>query len=236
MNKENILFGVVGLLGGLIIGFLFANSVNRNSPLPGAPTATSQSSNVPGGHPDIAGNNPNSDQQMGNVPEVQASIDKAKKEPDNFDAQLKAAEMFYQIERYDGAIEYLLKANKIKPDNYEVIVQLGNSYFDANKFEEAEKWYTNALNIKPDDVNIRTDLGLTFVLRPQPNYDRAVLEFNKSLSTDPKHVKTLQNLIVTYTKKGDAANAKATLKRLEDIDANNSAIAKLRDEVQKIGG
>ena len=29
MNKENTLFGIVGLLLGLIIGFMFANNVNQ---------------------------------------------------------------------------------------------------------------------------------------------------------------------------------------------------------------
>ena len=31
MNKENILFGVVGLLAGLIIGFMFTNSINKGA-------------------------------------------------------------------------------------------------------------------------------------------------------------------------------------------------------------
>ena len=79
---------------------------------------------------------------MANAPEVQAAIETAKKEPDNFDAQLKAAEFYYQIQRYDGAIEFLKQANKLKPEDYKVIVHLGNANFDSNKFEEAEKWYS----------------------------------------------------------------------------------------------
>ena len=31
MNKENILFGIVGLLAGLIIGFMGANSINKQA-------------------------------------------------------------------------------------------------------------------------------------------------------------------------------------------------------------
>lgn len=237
MNKENILFAIVGLMGGLILGFLFANSMNRSAAMPNTTvSAMSQNSNMPPGHPDVPNQGGGSDKSMGaSAPEVQAAIEKARKEPDNFDAQLGAAEFYYQIERYDGAIEFLLQANKLKPDSYQVLVQLGNTYFDSDKFSEAENWYSKALSIKPNDVNVRTDLGLTFLLRPNPNYDRAILEFKHSLETDPKHIKTLQNLTVAYTKKGDAANAKATVAKIESIEPTNASIPRLKDEINKIG-
>ncbi len=226
MSKENLLFCVVGLLAGLIIGFMFANSVNQNAP--GQATIGAQPGAMPGGHPSIPGGS-----QDGMQADVQAGIDKAKSEPDNFEAQMKAAELFYQIQRYENALEYLKKANKIQPDNYEVIVQLGNTNFDAEHYEEAEKWYTAAL-AKKEDVNVRTDLGLTYVFRATPDYDRAIKEFKRSLQADPNHVLTLQNLTVVYTKKNDAAAANATLQQLEAVDASNPAIAKLRTDIAQI--
>jgi tetratricopeptide (TPR) repeat protein len=228
MNKENLLFGIIGLLAGLIIGFMFANSVNQNAVKPVAATTLSQNQNVPPGHPEI--NPANAAMQ----PEVQAAIDKAKAEPDNFEAQIKAAEVYYQIQKFDGAIEFLIQANKLKPEDYETIVNLGNAYFDAGKYNDAEKTYSAALVKKADDINVRTDLGLTFIFRDPPNYDRAVQEFTRSLQSDPNHVQSLQNLTVAYTKKGDAAKAKETLARLETISSSNAAIPKLREEIQKL--
>lgn len=238
MKKENILFGIAGLAIGLFTGFWFANAVNQTAPAsaqtgPGAPsTAMSSNANIPAGHPDIGqmGENPNG--QMG--PAVQESIDAAKASPGDFDAQLKAADVYYQIGRYDDAITYLTIANKLKPKDRELMVTLGNANFDAEKFDEAEKWYTAALAIKADDANVRTDLGLLFALRPTPNYDRAIQEFNKSLSIDPNHIQTLQNLTVAYTKKNDAAKATATLAKLEGVDANNVAIKQLKDAIAEI--
>ena len=227
MNKENILFGVIGLLAGLIIGFMFANAVNQKGAVPVA-GAMMQNANMPAGHPEVPGTG-------GMQPEIQAAIDQARKEPDNFDAQLKAAEVYYQIQRFDGAIEFLKRANQLKPDSREVIVHLGNANFDSAKYEEAEKWYTTALDKKADDVDVRTDLGLTFVFRDKPNYDRAIQEFQRSLELDPNHPQTLQNLTVAYTKKGDAAKANATLSKFESLDSTNESIAKLRDDIRKIG-
>jgi tetratricopeptide (TPR) repeat protein len=226
MNKDNFLFGIIGLLLGLIIGFMFANSVNQSAVRPGGMTMNSNSS-VPAGHPDI--NNSGAMQQQ-----VQAAIDNAKANPNDFEAQIKAAEVYYQIQRFEGAIEFLKRANELKPDDYETIVNLGNSYFDSEKYEDADKWYSAALAKKPDDVNVRTDLGLTFIFRQPPNYDRAIQEFSRSLEKDPNHKQTLQNLTVAYTKKGDAAKANETLSRLEKMDATNPAIAKLREDIQKM--
>lgn len=231
INKENILFGTVGLLLGLIIGFMFTNSVNQQAMATGnTGGGAKQMSNLPAGHPEIQNNS----QNALSMPETQAVIDKAKQNPEDFEAQIKAAELFYQIGRYDGAIEHLKQANKLKPDDYETIVNLGNVLFDSGAYEDAEKWYNDALAKKADDVNVRTDLGLTFMFRTPPDTDRAIKEFLKSLETDPNHVQTLQNLTVAYTKKSDAAKAKQTLLRLEGVDAKNSAISKLRDEINKL--
>jgi tetratricopeptide (TPR) repeat protein len=116
-----------------------------------------------------------------------------------------------------------------------VIVHLGNANFDGDHYAEAEKWYTAALAKKADDVSVRTDLGLTFIFRDPPNYDRAIQEFKRSLEVDPNHIQTLQNLTVAYTKKGDAANATATLNKLEAVDAGNQAVQKLREDIKNIG-
>ncbi|HEV7644585.1 MAG TPA: tetratricopeptide repeat protein, partial [Pyrinomonadaceae bacterium] len=185
---------------------------------------------VPPGHPDINGNTAGGGMQ----PEVQEAIEKAKSSPGDFDAQLKVAQMYYQVGRFDQAIEYLKRANQIKPDDYETIVNLGNAYYDSDKFEDAEKLYTQALAKKPNDVSVRTDMGLTFLFRL--DYDRAIKEFTRSLELDPSHVQTLQNITVAYTKKGDAAKAKATLAKLEQVDAQNPALPKLREDLQKLEG
>src|SRR5436190_939829 len=229
VTKDNLLFGIIGLLAGLIIGFMFTNSINQNFGTAGS-AAIKQNANLPAGHPDLESSDSNS-ASGGAIPEVQAAIEKARSEPDNFDAQMRAAELYYQIQRFEGSIEFLDRANKIKPGDYGVMVQLGNANFDSSKYEGAEKWYTEALEKKPDDVNVRTDLGLTYVFRDPPNYDRAIQEFKRSFEKDPNHIQTLQNLTVAYSKKGDAANAKATLAKLESLDPTNTSLAKLRESL-----
>ena len=241
MTKDNILFGIVGLLAGLIIGFFVTNSLNKQQGF-GAVSVqsgvTGQPGNFPPGHPEVpAGSGPSNPagQQTGpNPAEVQAAIEKAKNEPDNFDAQVKAAEFYYKIDRFDDAIALLTHANQLKPDDYETIVHIGDACYDAEKFDDANKWYAIALSKKPDDLNVRTDYGLTFMFRKPANYDRAIQEFKRSLEIDPNHVQTLQNLTVAYTKKGDAANASATLAKFSAADKSNPTIAKLQADINAI--
>ncbi|HYJ89674.1 MAG TPA: tetratricopeptide repeat protein [Pyrinomonadaceae bacterium] len=238
MTKDNVLFGIVGLLAGLIIGFMFANSVNKGALAATTTAATTQTGTLPPGHPDVppgsTGGSGAQSQMGASVPEVQAAIEKAKAEPNNFDAQVKAAEFYYQIQRFDGAIEFLKKANELQPENYDVLVQLGNANFDADRYEVAEKWYEAALTKKPDQADVRTDYGLTFMFRDKPDYDRAISEFNRALAIDPNHEQTLQNLVVAYTKKGDGARAKASLEKLSKINPSNSSISKLNEDIGKI--
>ena len=237
MKKENILFGVIGLLAGLIIGFMFANSINKNGAVVAAPTEMKTNSNLPPGHPAVGGapDTGGTTTPGTMTPAIQAAIEKAKQTPTDFDAQIAAAEAYYQIEKFDEAIGFLKAANKLKPDDREIIVHLGNANFDAEHYDEAEKWYVAALAKKADDVNVRTDLGLTFVFRSPPNYDRAIQEFNRSLEIDPNHLQSLQNITVSYTKKGDVVKANAALAKLEGVDPSNKSIAKLREDIQNVG-
>ena len=231
ITKENILFCIVGLLGGLIVGFMFANSVNQGqvgTPTTNAAAAMPGPGGVPSGHPPMNGSD-------GSMEDITVAIEKARAEPNNFDAQIKAAELFYQIQRFDGAVEFLKKAAEIKPDDYVTLMNLGNAYFDSSNFEEAEKTYSKALATKPDDVDVRTDLGLTFLMRPTPDVDRAMKEFNTVLAKDPNHKMALQNLALAYTKKKDANKANEVIAKLEAIDPQGPAVAKLKEEVAKIG-
>lgn len=225
MSKRNFISGLaLGLLVGCVVGFFFANSLNRNANQPTPLTVdpgelTSSQSAL---HSD------------GSLPQVQAVIDKARSEPENFDAQIRAAEMYYQIRRFDEAIELLERANRLNPEDYGTLVSIGNAHFEANRFEESEKWYSAALEKNADDSNVRTDLGLTFLLRQPPDYDRAIREFGRSLEKKPGHPQTLQNLTAAYIKKGDAAKARNTLAKFESVDATNPVIARLREDIQKL--
>jgi tetratricopeptide (TPR) repeat protein len=237
MNKDNVLYCIIGLLAGCIIGFIFANSVNQNAAAPRqtATTAPSrQNPALPPDHPAVPSNGVADQGGAAMQEQVTAQIQQARNEPDNFDAQVKAADLFYQIRRFDEAIEFLLRANKIRPDDYGTIVKLGNANFETGSYETAEKWYTAALLKNADDINVRTDLGLTFYLRNPPDYERAIKEYRESLQRDPRHEQTLQNMVVVLTRVGNTKEADEMLARLQEVNPVNDALPKLRTDLENL--
>jgi tetratricopeptide (TPR) repeat protein len=152
MSRENLLFAIIGLLLGFIVGFMFASSMSQKA----AMQPSVASGQLPPDHPPLAGQGAN---PQGMQAEVQASIEKARNEPNNFDAQVKAAQLYYQIQRFDQAIEYLLKANQLKPNDYNAVVALGMVNLDAGHYDTAEKWYRAAIKMKSDDVQVLAGLA-----------------------------------------------------------------------------
>lgn len=227
MTKENILFALIGLLVGLIIGFLGANQINRNAAEQVPPVASNSSApgqNLPPDHPPLGSSNASSNPQGGALPEVTAAIEKARQQPGNYEAQMTAGDLYYQIQRFDDARKLYEAASKLKPAETEPLVKLGNANFDLEKYEEAGKWYEAALKKDPKQVSVRTDYGLTFYLRTPRDIDRAIREYQTSLGIDPNHEITLQNLAVAYREKGDTENARKTMERLAAVNPDNPAV------------
>ena len=156
MSRENILFAIIGILLGFIVGFMFASSMSQKQ---ASQQSIAASQGMPADHPPVGGGGQNAQDPQTVRAEVSASIEKARNEPNNFEAQIKAAELYYQIQRYDQAIEFLLKANQLKPTDYQTVVILGLVNLDAGHYDTAEKWYRAALKMKSDDVRVLAGLA-----------------------------------------------------------------------------
>ncbi|HEX3101287.1 MAG TPA: tetratricopeptide repeat protein [Pyrinomonadaceae bacterium] len=232
MKKESIMFGVFGLIVGLVIGFMGANNLNRQAAgqiaqaPAGSTAAPAGNPNLPADHPPIGTTGAGQPQSGAPLPQVTEAIDKAKQQPQNYEAQMTAADLYYQIQRFEDAAKFYEIAAKLKPGESEPMIKAGNAYFDGEKYEQAEKWYLQALQKDPKDINVRTDLGLTFFLRTPRDIDRAIKEYKTSLETDPNHEITLQNLALAYTENGDKEALVKTLERLKKVNPNNPVIKK----------
>jgi len=241
MNKPNYLYGIIGLLAGLIVGYIGTNYINQtNRPAGTAGDSTATSTALPPDHPltgaagdpsgpaSATGGGSNGGQQ----PEVMAVIQRARNEPANFEAQMQAADLFRQIKRFEGAIEFYERALKARPKDFKLLVALGDANFELKRYEEAERWYQSALKQNPNDAAVRNDLGLSFYLRSPRDLDRAIAAYRDALKIDPRYEQTLQNLTQALIDKGDKAAAGEALKRLEEVNPDNQAIAPLRSRVQ----
>jgi tetratricopeptide (TPR) repeat protein len=180
MNKDNLMFAIIGLLLGFIVGFMVHSVLSQRESAPRGPTQQTQS--MPPNHPPVSGDQgADSGQQM--LATVQTAMKQARENPNDFEAQLTAAKLEYQIQRFDQAIEYLLAANKLKPTDFMTLAMLGEANMDAGHFDAAEKWYRAALLKKPDDMPALD--GLSAVLLSKGDPKAAEEAINKLAKADP---------------------------------------------------
>ena len=178
MNRDNFLFAIIGLLLGFIIGFMLHGVMSQRDAIR---PVSSQAQSLPPNHPAVGNDQGGDPQQV--FQQVQTAMKQARENPNDFDAQVTAAKLEYQVQRYDQAVEYLLKANQLRPDNFEVLAMLGEANMDATHYEAAEKWYRAALVKKPDEVPVVD--GLCAVLLSKGDAKSAEQQINKLAKIDP---------------------------------------------------
>ncbi len=218
--KQSVLFGLLGLVAGLLIGFFGANSLNRQAGT--VSTAMEPATAQPAPQPPA-------NESM--LPDVAETIQTAEAEPENFPAQMKTGDMYAQIGRFDKAVEFYKRGILLKPDDFNGNVVLANALFDSQKFEEAGEYYAKAVQLNPKDVNARTDLGATFVERSQPDHDRAIREFNAALDIESRSEPTIYYLGIAHLRKGDRSKAEEIFARLNAVNPNSPLAGKLRQNI-----
>ena len=183
MTRDNLLFAIIGVLLGFIIGFMLHGVMSQRD---AASRATAgpmqQAQSLPPNHPPVGNDSGTGDPQQV-FAQVQTAMKQAREQPDNFDAQVTAAKLEYQVQRFDQAIEYLLKANQLRPNDFDVLAMLGVANMDAGHFDAAEKWYKAALVKKPDDVPVLD--GYCAVLLSAGKTKPAEDAINKLAKLDP---------------------------------------------------
>ncbi|MFL6254678.1 MAG: tetratricopeptide repeat protein [Pyrinomonadaceae bacterium] len=230
MNRENVLFSVVGLLLGYVVAFHLVVYVNQSQATMAA-TAAESAEGLPANHPAVAGEGGADKQRL--LAEAEKVAGTARKEPDNFDAQVKAAESYFEAGSFEDAIDFMTRANKLRPDDYDTVVRLGNFYSSAGRFEDAARWYTAALSKRPDDCDARSELALTFYMRKPSQPEKAITELRRSLQTDPNHLPSLHNLTLMLMETKQYAESETTLARLEKADPTYEQLPRLREELRK---
>ncbi|HEX8719226.1 MAG TPA: tetratricopeptide repeat protein [Pyrinomonadaceae bacterium] len=235
MSRENILFSVVGLLLGYVIAFHLVVYINQSQAQAGAGAGGGASAaGLPADHPSLSGDESEDRRRL--LSEAEEAAQAARKEPQNFDAQLKAAEGFIRAGSYEDAIDFMTRANRLRPEDYETVVRLGSVYSAAERFEDAAQWYTAALAKKPDDCDTRSELALTYYLRKPPQAERALAELRRCLESDPNHVPSLHNLAMMLMETKRFDDSAAALDRLEKADPAYDQLPRLRRELEKARG
>ena len=185
MTRDNFLFAIIGILLGFIVGFMLHGVMSQRDAERAAGSTTQRQQQLPPDHPPIGADGTTGDSQQQSMEQVQQTIARARNNPKDFEAQIMAANLEYQIGQYDEAIKFLLTANQIKPDDYNTVANLGMVNLDAGHMDAAEKWYRAALAKNPKDVAVLD--GLCNVLLTAGKKQQAQEMIDKLAKADPSN-------------------------------------------------
>lgn len=238
MRFATIWLTLGGILVGFVIGFLLASSINRSeiNQLRADVEIARKS----------AGQSSGSNDELSDE-EIRDKIAEADQNPTNatFQKNLGMALYRYGSIKSDSkiiseAIRLLERAANLSPSDNDIIVGLGNAWFDIGyvdknnvALEKARGYYQTALSKAPQDAGIRTDLGMTYFLKDPPDDQKAVDEFKKALTADPKNEKALQFIIQSLDRQGDKASAEKYLDVLRQSYPSDDATKQLEAQLSQ---
>lgn len=256
MSIKNLLYCLGGLLVGFLVGFLIANRMSDAAPPAQVAATQNQTSSVsvkdsappldpsqstgqlPPGHPDISqraadGSPATSEGVAASSAEAQTAMETADAKPTDFAAQLAAARTFSRLKSLDKSALYYERALKLRPQDADTLTEAGNTKYDAGDFAAAADYYTRSLAARAD-ADVQTDLGNTYFQRNPPDYQRAIAEYRKALSINPRHEKALQNTASAALNLRDKATARDAIDKLAAVNPNNETLPSLRASLDNL--
>jgi len=121
------------------------------------------------------------------------------------------AECYYELEQFDKALEYAMKAIQKMPnypDSYEVLIDV---YVDQKKYDEALQWARRWLIIEPDKPDANEIMSKIYAR--QKKFDLAIEEIEKALAILPSDADLYFKLGKLYEAKGDRKKALAAYQK-----------------------
>ena len=210
--KKNGSILLIGLLIGLFCGFRLANVKYRNNQNAAlneqAAKAVANLGNAPSGQ---TGNAPTMSQGASQG-QVNDALERARANPNDYEAQLEAADQYLQIQRPDGALPFLQQALKLKPDDPRAITALSTCYLFLNQFSDAATWARKAVALKPDDLGAKLllVLALTEARQSLDEADQLLRQIEAARPGDKMLVEARTSLDAARSGKSQAP-AKTTL-------------------------
>lgn len=151
MRADAIVFGIAGVLFGVIIGWVLgsqqATRTAQSLPPPVAQAAPPSSSSAP--------------QPTPVDPErVKALEAVATKDPKDIQARVQLGNMFFDAEQFRQAIGWYEQALTINPKDANVSTDLGVAYYYTNQPDRALAQFDHSLKVDPKHIKTLLNVGI----------------------------------------------------------------------------
>ncbi len=240
MNKKALTLSLIAVLISFLGGFLLANALNKNE-------LDTLRENIDKLKKSLSTETQTSSEITLSDEELRGKISEADQNPTNLIVQRNLGLALYRYALLKQDTEILLDVARLlmrvyekNSNDTEVTITLGNVYFDIGyfrkddaNFQKAREFYGQALRQKPNNADVRTDLGLTYFLLNAPEYEKAVIEFQKALQINPRHEKTLQVISEAFLAQNKFAEAEKNILKLREVNANNPGLTDLTARLEE---
>ena len=149
MRSDSIVFAIAGMCFGIILGWVIGTEQAAKRP-----AAVLQPAAAP---QQAAGTRQAPALDQG---QVQALTTVLKSDPNNAGALVKLANLYFDAERYQDAIDWYLKGLKIEPKNVDASTDLGVSYYYSGNTDAALKQFDYSLKLDPKHTKTLLNQGI----------------------------------------------------------------------------
>ena len=167
MNRDNLLFLVIGLLTGFIGGYVMHETMAARQPAP-ALSGTGQAAGSGSARP-ATGDAPNARGQPA-MEQVQRLAAHVRDNPDDSAAVRQLANLNYDISNWQRAAELYSRYLELEAGDVNVMTDLGATYRHLGQPEQALEQFRGVLELAPDHWQARFNevLVLAFDLEDLP--------------------------------------------------------------------
>jgi Flp pilus assembly protein TadD len=210
LNRDNLLYAIIGVLLGFASGYVLHEVLSTRQPPRLTPELRAQiamegESVTPG---PAVGEAPAEPPASGAAPAAGAA--------GNGPAMAQIQELRAIVEK--------------NPNDTNAVRALANANFDIGNWARAQELYNHYLELKPNDPDVLTDLGIAY--REGKQFDEALERFRQAKKVAPDHWQSLYNEVVVLAfdlKRHD--EAQKVLADLQRMQPNNPDVAKLATAV-----
>lgn len=241
MNRDNLLYGLMGVVIGMVLAYPLFESMSTRQPAlrpPGQADASGQpgamgvpNAGMPGAAPGAgpAAGAPAGGPAVERVRQLQARI---RENPEDADAVLELARLNFQINDRVRARDLLEQYHGLRPDDYDALLTLANVSFDTGEFAKAREFYESYFEARPATPDILTDLGVAYRNLQQP--EKALELFDRAQEMQPGHWVSLYNEVVVLAfDLGRFEPAAERLEELRRLQPGNQDVERLAEELER---
>ncbi len=184
MDRDKVLFTVIGLLAGFICGYVMHEAMAARQP---SPTWSSASSTSATANPAAGGTGPAPGGQPA-MEQVQQLAAHVRENPEDAKAIRQLANLNYDISNWQRAAELYSRYLELEADDLDVMTDLGATYRFLRKPQEALEQFRSVRQLAPDHWQSRYNevLVLAFDLNDLPAAGVAMKELVSMQPDNPE--------------------------------------------------